>query len=867
VSDAGEADPRWTGAQRLLVAGPLEIVRAHARHVLLAGVVAGLLVGPWAPWIAVAVAAVAGLVLRRAVLGLALMAAVLAGATVAELRLEALDRTSLGPLLGREVQARAVLLEAPRVRANGVRVVPARLLEVSANAAAPGEAASGGDGAGERVLLRVREGQGVEANWPDDPTGAVVAVGGRLRALPDVEAHERRRGAHAELRVRRLRPTGARRGGLSGALDGARRRAEAALSAGVPDERAGLARGMVLGQGSALDPALEEAFRVAGLSHLVAASGTNVALLAALVAGLGALLAVPLRVRLLVALAAIAAYVPLAGAGPSIQRAGVMGAAVLVAALAGRTASRAYALLLAAAVTLVLNPRAPGDVGWQLSFAAVLALVAAGPGLTRALARAVPLPLATTLAVTLAATAGTAPLVALHFERLSVVSVVANVLAAPAVPLVMWLGAAAAAIGQVAPAVAELPATVAALPLGYLAWLATAAAELPGAEAKVTAPSPLLVAAAYGLAAAAVLAGWERRRRRAVAALLAGEGADDPTARRLMREGPDAGADPASPRPGRWGGAEDPPGLRAPGDLGGEERRGGRLLRALRAQHGQASGWRPVVTTILAAAALLAAVALLRPPPPAPPAHLRVSFLDVGQGDATLVQHGAHAVLVDAGPPHGGVLRHLRAAGVRRLDVLVLTHASLDHDGAAADVLRALDVGLVLDGAEANARTPGNRAARAVARARRIPVAPSDAGQVLTAGPIRAHVLSPDRERPAPPGTEPNLRATVLHVRDGAFDLLLSADAESDTLSRLRLPDVDAMKVPHHGSADPGLPDVLARLRPEVAVIPVGPNAYGHPTRETLRALRVVPTVRRTDRDGTVRVEVGAGGLEVRALR
>ena len=94
-------------------------------------------------------------------------------------------------------------------------------------------------------------------------------------------------------------------------------------------------------------------------------------LLALLAMPLLALLGVPLRARLLCVLALIAIYVPVTGAGPSIQRAGVMGAAGVIAALAGRPRSRWYALLLAAFVTLAINPRASGDAGWQLSFAAV----------------------------------------------------------------------------------------------------------------------------------------------------------------------------------------------------------------------------------------------------------------------------------------------------------------------------------------------------------------------------------------------------------------------------------------------------------------------------------------------------------------
>ena len=100
------------------------------------------------------------------------------------------------------------------------------------------------------------------------------------------------------------------------------------------------------------------------------------------------------------------------------------------------------------------------------------------------------------------------------------------------------------------------------------------------------------------------------------------------------------------------------------------------------------------------------------------------------------------------------------------------------------------------------------------------------------------------------------------------FDLLLSADAESGSLLPLDLPDVDAMKVPHHGSADPGLPAVLSRLRPEMAAIEVGENTYGHPAPPTLAALaRSGARVYRTDRQGTITLTVSDGDVEVETER
>ena len=113
------------------------------------------------------------------------------------------------------------------------------------------------------------------------------------------------------------------------------RRAQAALRTGVPPPEAALLRGMALGDDAALPERTRDEFRASGLSHLVAASGQNVMLLAALVLAVAAVLGLGLRSRLALVLAAIALYVPLAGGGPSIQRAGVMGAAAVVGAARG----------------------------------------------------------------------------------------------------------------------------------------------------------------------------------------------------------------------------------------------------------------------------------------------------------------------------------------------------------------------------------------------------------------------------------------------------------------------------------------------------------------------------------------------------
>jgi competence protein ComEC len=689
---------------------------------------------------------------------------------------------------------------------------------------------------------------------PAEPPAA-----GRSRGPPfDYAAYLRRRGIAAEYLLDHARRTGRRRGGLAGALDRMRERAEHAVVAGMAAEDAALLRGMVLGEDEQIEEATRQDWRDAGLAHLLAVSGQNVMLLAALALPLLMLAGVGLRTRFVVLAVLIAVYVPLAGAGPSLQRAGIMGLAGIAAMAASRPASRWYALVLAATATLAWNPRAWADPGWQLSFAAVAGILAIGVPLGKALRRGIeelagappassppgtppassaPRPalahvarlrqallhtLAEGIAITVSATLATAPLLAHHFGSVPLAGLPANLLALPAVAPAMWLGMLKTALGQLSSSAAPAPVadaastgaaglgTLAALPVGYLAALGERFADMPGGRVAVPLGSGAAVLGAY-----AVLALTALIVRRAAIGL----------------------AGPLSLWAAGW--------------------------------RAQSRTRRRALLTALLAALLLATAALLRGP--GPPDRLTVRFLDVGQGDATLIQHpDGTAVLFDGGPPEAGVARLLRRAGVTRLALVVATHASRDHHGGLAAVLRRFPVDTLLDGGDGTpdptfrallhkADELGVRRARAIA--------PQTLG--LGGGDLRIRVLSPP-PRPAGPAPEdPNPRAVVAIVSCRGFDLMLSADAESETLLPLDLPDVDAIKVPHHGSSDPGLPEALERLRPEVAAIEVGRgNTYGHPARSTLADLRhaEVPTYR-TDRDGTVTLTVERDGMRVETER
>lgn len=556
-----------------------------------------------------------------------------------------------------------------------------------------------------------------------------------------------------------------------------RERASEALGRGMPAREAALARGFVLGEEEGIDARTEEDFRRSGLAHLLAVSGQNITLLALLAMPLLGAFGIPLRERLLWILALIAVYVPVAGAGPSIQRAAVMGAVGVLATLGGRRGSRLYALALAALVTLAIDPGIGAEVGWQLSFAAVLGILLLATPLRRAVEaqlgkgvwRRV---LAEGVAVTVAATLATAPLIAFHFERISTTTLAANLLALPAVAPAMWLGMLGAALAQVPGVPLEPLNGLNALLLAYIAQVAAWCAAPVWAELEVSLSGAGLLASYAGLATG-LLCCWRWPRHAFVLGAVA--------------------LAVVVPLPG-GGGAETGP------------------LRGL-----------------------------------------RVEVLDVGQGDAILFRPaGAPAVLVDGGPPGEGLERKLEEAGVDRLGAVIATHDQSDHVGGIEELLGAMPVKRLI-----YARLGRDLVARAAAAGvKPVPVA---AGRELRSGGLRLQVLWPPPEllTGSAPLADPNQLSLVIEARWRDFTMLLTADAEAESVP-IEAGPVDVLKVAHHGSEDAGLEDLLRKIRPQMAVISVGAdNPYGHPAPQTLATLeRFRVPLLRTDEEGVIKIDV-----------
>jgi ComEC/Rec2-related protein len=423
---------------------------------------------------------------------------VLAGWWWGSARLDALDSSVLVAHAG-EVARATVVVTGP-ARDSGFELrVPARLVRFGTLVT------------GEAVLLELPVGR-------SPPQGAIVELDGHVK-LPrpasngfDERTWLRRHGVHVIVTGAHWRIVG-RRAGNGGYADRVRAWLSRSLAPGLGGERRAVLEGIVLGGDEGLSADLRDAFRASGLYHLLAVSGANVMFVAVGVLGLAWIVGLPRWLGELGALAGIGSYVLAVGAQPSVIRAGIAGALGSIAWLAARQRDRWHFLLLGALILLAWNPYTLFDAGFQLSFAAVVAIFVAVPRAERWL-EGYPLPklVREAVAVSLACGVATAPVLWLQLGRIPLYSVPANALAAPVVAPLLGLSFAAALADPISPAVAALIASANGWLAAYLVWCARFVGGLPGAV--VSSPAGLGALLLVGSSAALLAAGSRDGYRR-----------------------------------------------------------------------------------------------------------------------------------------------------------------------------------------------------------------------------------------------------------------------------------------------------------------------------------------------------------------
>jgi len=587
----------------------------------------------------------------------------------------------------------------------------------------------------------------------------------------------------------------------------------------MPEPAASLAQGVVLGIRYNIPQAIKDDFARTGTAHLLAISGLHLSILAGILLSIGIRLFGRKRyIYIWLALGVIWLYAIITGLNPPVVRGAIMASLFLSAELLGRQRTAVTSLAFAAAVMVGIQPNILWDAAFQLSFLGMAGLIFIAPPLMRlgkkidevtigeegagaSLAAIV----TDSFSVTLAATIAVWPVVAHYFGIVSLVGPLATFLALPALPALIVLGGTAGLVGIIG--LAFLPI---AQGIGWLAWLfasymllivrGLASLDISAAEAGAV-NTPLIVSY-YAVLAIFI---WLVSSKKQL-----------PKIANRLKDGASRSTDLVSRLPLRW-----------------------------------------VVPPLLILAVLASVAAATMPDD-----KLRVSFLDVGQGEAILIQKGSQQVLVDGGPSPQLLSLELGEKMPfwdRTIELVVLTHPHADHITGLVEAVKRYRVERVLY-PESDYGLPICQEWLGLIGERDIKGTIAQAGQEIDLGDgVTMEVLNP----PIPPLTgtnsDINNNSVVLNLSAGEVSFLLTGDIEREAEFELIARGSDlsgtVLKVGHSGSKTSTTPEFLAEVSPGAAVISVGENSYGHPSGEVLKRLEEklgAGNIFRTDQRGTI---------------
>jgi competence protein ComEC len=580
----------------------------------------------------------------------------------------------------------------------------------------------------------------------------------------------------------------------------------------MPEPQAALTQGILLGISYNIPADIKYDFAQTGTTHLLAISGLHLSIMAGIMLSIGIWLFGKRRhIYIWLALGVIWLYAIITGFNPPIVRGAIMASLFLSAELLGRQRTAITSLAFAAAVMVGIDPPILFDAAFQLSFLAMAGLIFIAPPLRglgqrmvsatlgkKGLAASLGNIVSDGFSVTLAATIAVWPLIGYYFSVVSLVGPIATFLALLALPAIIVLGAVAGLVGLFLVPLAQGIGWIAWLFNSYMLFIVGGLAALPISSVEVGSVSPAFIAVYYCVLIAVV-------------GLVRGRG---------------------------WG-------ERAKSWLGTGVRGFSRLP------------WRWVIPPLLILAALTSVAAITMPDD-----ELHVSFLDIGQGDAILIQRGNQQVLIDGGPSPQTLTRELGGRMPfwdRTIEMVVLTHPHEDHLSGLVEVLKRYRVEQVFyPDLDYDSSLYGEW--RRLIDEKDIASTLTRAGQEIDLGDgVKMTVLHPPATPLEGADSDLNNNSAVLRLNLGRVSFLLTGDIEWEGEFRLIAEGSElsctVLKVAHSGSYSSTTPDFLAAASPQLAVISVGDNLYGHPHNEVVDRLEASlgeENVFRTDEQGTI---------------
>jgi competence protein ComEC len=601
-----------------------------------------------------------------------------------------------------------------------------------------------------------------------------------------------------------------------------RERLSASLARALPEPQGSLAQAILLGLRGNIPDSLYEAFSRTGTAHLLAISGLHISIIIAMLLSFGILVFGRRRsIYIWLTLALMWLYALLAGMHPPIIRAAIMGSLFLIAEYLGRQRSAIIALAFAAAVMVGVQPHVLWSVSFQLSFLAMAGLILLYPyfqawgrrgvaslfGAREKIAAAGGM-ITDGFAVTLAAIVAVGPLIAYNFGIVSLVALPATFFSLPALPFIIVTAALVAFVGLLASLAAQILGWLSWLFLSYLILVVQGFDALPHSSLEVATVSTWHIWGYYAILAG-VIALLNHRKQLAVFFSRLTSGI------KKVAEG--------VPKP----------------------------------HLGFSTKW--LILPLLVVAILVWSVALTTPDD-----RLHVSFLDIGQGDAILIQTpNGQDILIDGGPDPQKINLELGEKlpfWDRTIDLVVCTQPHADHVTGLVEVLQRYKVKQVLD-PEVSYNSSIYQEWLRLIEDKGIEYNIARAGQEIDLGNgITIEILNPLAEFFQGTSCDIDNNGVVLKLAWNKVSFLFTADireeAEFELIGQRANLKSTVLKVAHHGSETSTTSQFLAAVAPEVAVISVGAdNTFGHPSPDVVERLtdRVgEDNVYRTDEDDTI---------------
>ena len=663
-----------------------------------------------------------------------------------------------------------------------------------------------------RVLLFV-------SHYPEYKYGDTILAKGKLSPVPifdgfDYQANLAREGIYATM----LSPTIQLQQGQGGFspltwIYSLRQRLAESLAAALPEPQAGLAQGAILGIRASISPQLQNDLSTTGTAHLIAISGINLSIIAGIIVALG-IRTIGRRhyYYVWIAMFIIWFYTILAGWQAPVIRAAIMASVFLLAEFMGRQKMALPALVLSAAIMVGLDPQVLWSISFQLSFLAMAGLILITP-LFQKLSRdfilkyweedAWPtkliLPITDSFAVSLGSVLAIWPVVAYNFGIVSLVGPLTTFLISPALTGIIIFCSLTAMIGLVSIPVAQIIGWLSWLFLSYMLVIIQAFAALPLIAIQTGSFSINFVRIYYVCLTLWLIIQSNYHR---VAGIISSSK---------------------------------------------------NKLAAFEYSFNLAPKKYIIVPLLVVAFVTSSMAATL------PDSRLHVTFLDVGEGDAILIQSSGQNILVDGGPSAQAVNQELSSKipfWNRNIEMLILTHPHLDHLSGLVDVIKRYQIKQIL-APNLHSDDPVYLEFLSVIKEKNLKMVFADKGQnIVLENGVLIEIFNPVYTETPGQDSDFENQGIVLKVSQGQHSFLLTADIDSEAELGLLKNRFDlnctVLKVAHHGSSTSTSAEFLSACQPQFAVISSGlNNQFGHPSPVVLNRL-TAQTIFRTDLSGGI---------------